>query len=114
VSRAAHLRRWIDSGDYGRIVGGEYPRRDDDRNARVTDDVKAAAASYRESFAQSEDPLITLLRRFGDGTSDVGEWVGAGAGRVRDWMRGGGRSGGGGGGAGGSGTTNGGTAPESN
>jgi Zn-dependent protease with chaperone function len=115
VSRAAHLRRWIDSGEYGRIVGGEYPRREDDRNARVTDDVKAAAASYRDSFAQSEDPLVTLLRRFGDGTSDVGEWVGAGAGRVRDWMRGGGRSGGGGGEAGGgSGTTNGGTAPESN
>jgi Zn-dependent protease with chaperone function len=121
VSRAAHIRRWIDSGEYGRIVGGEYPRRDDDRNARVTDDVKAAAASYRESFAQSEDPLVNLLRRFGDGTSDVGDWMGTGAGRIRDWMRGTGRggsgSGGGEGAGGGSGTTtttNGGTAPESN
>ena len=111
VSRAAHLRRWIDSGEYGRIVGGEYPRRENDRNARITDDVKAAAQSYRESFAASEDPLVSMVRRFGDGTSDVGEWVGAGAGRVRDWMRGGRQSGGGEGESGGSGTTNGGGAP---
>jgi hypothetical protein len=94
VARAAQLRRWIDSGEYGRIVAGEYPRRDDDRNAKVTDDVKAAAQSYRESFNESQDPLVNLLKRVGDNTSDVGEWVGAGAGRVRDWMRGG-RGGGG-------------------
>ena len=115
VSRAAQMRRWIDSGEYGRIIGGEYPRRENDRNARITDDVKAAANSYRESFAASEDPLVTMLKRFGDGTSDVGDWVGAGAGRVRDWMRGGGRGATGGeSGSGGSETTNGGGAPESN
>jgi len=113
VSRAAHIRRWIDSGEYGRIVGGEYPRREDDRNARVTDDIKAAANSYRESFQQSEDPLVNLVRRFGDGTSDVGGWVGAGAGRLRDWARGGARGPGESGGTGGT-TTHGGTAPEAN
>jgi Zn-dependent protease with chaperone function len=107
VARASDLRRWIDSGEYGRIIGGDYPRREDDRNARVTDDVRAAAASYRENFAQSQDPLVNLLKRVGDGTSDVGDWVGAGAGRVRDWMRGG--RGGGGGTSGGGTTTNGGT-----
>ena len=110
VARAAQLRRWIDSGEYGRIVAGEYPRREEDRNAKVTDDVKAAAQSYRESFNESQDPLVNLLRRFGDGSNEVGEWVGAGAGRVRDWMRGSGRGGGGGsspGGTGSSGTTNG-------
>ena len=64
---------------------------------------------------------VAALRAFGDGTSDVGDWVGTGAGRIRDWMRGTGRggsgSGGGEGAGGGSGTTtttNGGTAPESN
>ena len=31
---------------------------------------------------------MSLLRRVGDGATDVGDWVGAGAGRVRDWMRG--------------------------
>src|SRR3954469_5623891 len=53
VARAAELRKWIDSGDYGRILGGDYPRRDSDGNASVTEDVKAAADSYREAFSNS-------------------------------------------------------------
>jgi Zn-dependent protease with chaperone function len=91
VARAAELRRWIDSGEYGRVLAGEYPRREDDASASFTEDVKAAAASYRESFSESQDPLVNLMKRFGGGASDLGGWVGAGAGRVRDWARTGGR-----------------------
>ena len=61
------------------------PGLSDDRNASVGDDVRAAANSYREAFRQSQDPLVSLLRRFGDG---AGDFVGAGANRVRDWMTG--------------------------
>jgi hypothetical protein len=82
VARAAALRQWVDSGAYGRILAGEYLRRDADRSASLSDDAKAAADSYREAFTRSEDPLMSLLRR-------VGEGVGAGASRVRDWMSGG-------------------------
>jgi Zn-dependent protease with chaperone function len=85
VARASALRRWVDSGDYQRILSGEYPRRDDPRPTSVREDVKAAADSYRESFAHSQDPLVSLLRRLGDG---AGDWVGAGASRVRSWMGG--------------------------
>jgi Zn-dependent protease with chaperone function len=92
VARAAELRRWVDSGEYGRILAGDYPRRDDDANASVSEDVKAAAQSYRDAFAHSQDPLIGLLRKLGDGASGVGDWVGAGAGRMRGWMKGGGAS----------------------
>jgi Zn-dependent protease with chaperone function len=88
VARAAELRRWIDGGEYGRILAGEYPRREDDATASWGADVKAAAESYRESFARSQDPLVGLLRKVGDGATDVGDWVGSGAGRVRDWARG--------------------------
>jgi Zn-dependent protease with chaperone function len=95
VARAAELRHWIDEGGYQRILSGEYPRRDDDASASLSDDVKAAADSYRSSFGRSQDPLVGLLRKLGDGASGMGEWVGAGAGRVRDWMSGGaGRAGG--------------------
>ncbi|HEY7223529.1 MAG TPA: M48 family metallopeptidase [Micromonosporaceae bacterium] len=87
VARAAALRQWIDSGVYGRILSGDYPRRDDDRTASTTADVKAAAESYRQAFADSSDPLMSLLRRLGGGASGLSEWVGAGANRVRDWMR---------------------------
>jgi Zn-dependent protease with chaperone function len=106
VARAAELRRWIDAGDYGRILAGEYPRREDDATASWGADVKAAAESYRESFARSQDPLVGLLRKLGDGASDVGDWVGAGADRLRGWARSGRRPGESSGG-GTTGTTNG-------
>src|SRR4051812_18998429 len=93
VARAAEVRAWVDSGEYQRILSGEYPRRDDDGNASVTEEIKAAAASYRESFSRSQDPLVSLLRKLGDGAADVGGWVGAGAGRMRGWMRGDGSDG---------------------
>jgi Zn-dependent protease with chaperone function len=88
VARAAALRAWIDSGAYGRVMSGDYPRRDDDATASVSADAKAAADSYREAFAHSQDPLISLLRRLSDGASGtVGDWVGSNANRIRDWLR---------------------------
>jgi hypothetical protein len=83
VARAAELRKWVDSGEYARIVGGDYPRRDSDGNASVTDDVKAAANSYRESFNNSQDPLVGLLRKLGDGAADL---TGSAARGARNWM----------------------------
>ncbi len=58
------------------------PRRDDDGNASVSEEIKAAAASYREEFSRTQDPLVGLLRRLGDGASDLGEWAGGGAARA--------------------------------
>lgn len=92
VARAAEIRRWVDSGAYQLILSGDYPRREEDAGASMTEDVKEAADSYRESFARSEDPLFKLLRRIGGGASDLGGWVGSGAGKVRDWMATAGRS----------------------
>ncbi|MEU7908644.1 M48 family metallopeptidase [Actinoplanes sp. NPDC049118] len=85
VARAAELRRWIDSGEYGRILGGDFPRRDSDGNASVTGDVKAAAGHYREVFENSPDPLVTLVRRFGGGAADLGGWAGAQTGKAWAW-----------------------------
>jgi Zn-dependent protease with chaperone function len=86
VARAAELRAWIDSGGYGRVLGGDYPRRSDQTPPSLTDDVKAAADAYRQSFERSQDPLVALLRRLGGGASDLGEWVGTGASRLRSWV----------------------------
>ncbi|MEO3745673.1 M48 family metallopeptidase [Plantactinospora sp. B5E13] len=86
VARAADLRRWIDSGEYARMLDGEYPRRADDDLTSVSAEIKAAAESYREAFGRSQDPLVGLLRRLGDGASDLGEWAGGGAARARSWM----------------------------
>jgi Zn-dependent protease with chaperone function len=83
VARAAELRRWIDSGEYARILGGDYPRRDSDGDASVAEDVKAAANSYRETFNNSQDPLVGLLRKLGDGATDLAGTAARGA---RSWV----------------------------
>lgn len=88
VARAMELRRWIDDGAYQRVLAGDYPRREDDAQASVSAEVRAAAAAYRESFSRSEDPLFSMVRRLGDGANGVGDWVGNRAERVRRWATG--------------------------
>nr|WP_307188419.1 M48 family metalloprotease [Nocardia acidivorans] len=73
VLRAAEPRRWITSGDYDRILAGQYPLREQDERARISDRVEEAARAHRQSFDQSEDPLIRTVRNLG---RDVGSAVG--------------------------------------
>jgi Zn-dependent protease with chaperone function len=61
VVRAAELRRWVESGDYTRCLSGEYPRRDSDAEAGVSEAAKAAARSYSETFRQSQDAVGKLV-----------------------------------------------------
>ncbi len=87
VARAAELRRWTDSGEYQRILSGDYPRRENDRTASMSSDAKAAAEDYREAFRRSQDPLVGLLRKLGDSASGLGDLVTGGMGWVRDRTR---------------------------
>jgi Zn-dependent protease with chaperone function len=93
VVRFAELDRWATSGEYEAILAGDYPRRDTDRDAKVTDEARSAANSYRESWARSEDPLAGIFR----GVADTGARV---AGGLFDRFGGGGGNRGGNGGNG--------------
>jgi predicted Zn-dependent protease len=62
VVRFAELDRWATDGSYESILAGDYPRRENDGDASVTDEVRNAANSYRDSWARSEDPLAGILR----------------------------------------------------
>jgi len=62
VVRFAELDRWMTDGSYEAILAGDYPRRDTDRDASFTDEVRNAANSYRDSWARSEDPLAGIFR----------------------------------------------------
>ena len=90
VLRALEIKRWVESGDYERILAGNYPNRADDPRTSFVDEVKAAAASYKQSFDRSPDPLFKFLRDLGGGTANLGNWVAdqvrkmAGAGRPDD------------------------------
>ena len=62
VVRFAELDYWATHGEYDRILGGDYPRRDSDGNASVGEEVKNAARSYQDSWSRSQDPLIGIFR----------------------------------------------------
>jgi hypothetical protein len=62
VLRAAALTNWVDTGGYGAIMAGDYPRRADDDNTRFGDDIAAAARHYKDGFDQSDDPLTGGIR----------------------------------------------------
>jgi Zn-dependent protease with chaperone function len=62
VVRFSELDHWATSGEYERILGGDYPRRDTDRTASVSEEIRSAAKAYQDSWSRSEDPLIGMVR----------------------------------------------------
>src|SRR5690348_16081882 len=53
VVRFAEIDNWYASGEYQRILAGDYPRRADDRTASLGEEIRNAANAYRESWARS-------------------------------------------------------------
>ncbi|HVX44900.1 MAG TPA: M48 family metallopeptidase [Mycobacteriales bacterium] len=78
--RALELRRWATDGGYEQVLAGDYPRREDDGNARFSDDARDAARGYKERFENSGDQLVGALRQ-------VGDTVGQAAGGLSGWLR---------------------------
>jgi Zn-dependent protease with chaperone function len=71
VRRAQELMAWVRSGDYNRIVDGEYVRRGHERDARA--EAGDAVAHYAERFRQA--------------FRDAGDVVGNATGQLADWLR---------------------------
>jgi Zn-dependent protease with chaperone function len=62
--RAAELQRWVDDGSYGRIVGGEYPRRGEVRQERTyADDVSEAATHYAREAREVAGDVVDVAKR---------------------------------------------------
>ena len=72
VVRFAELDYWATHGDYERILGGDYPRRDTDGQASVGEEVRNAAKSYQDSWNRSEDPLIGIFRGVAESAARAG------------------------------------------
>jgi Zn-dependent protease with chaperone function len=65
--RLAQLKSWVESGDYEKIVGGEYRRRDADEKEDVQKEFDEAFKTYREEMRTSNDPLNKVFSRVADG-----------------------------------------------
>ena len=79
VRRVRELMRWVQSGDYDRIMGGEYVRRGRERAAR--EEATDAFAYYSERFRG-------FFRDAGETVSKVGDQIGDATGKLADWLRG--------------------------
>jgi hypothetical protein len=68
--RAAQLQRWIDSGEYDRIVNGDYRRRDDAATPPLSSDLEDAAGYYGDQAKDAMSTISGVLERareaFGD------------------------------------------------
>ena len=60
--RAAELQRWIEAGQYDRIVKGEYARRGAEQDQRpLADDLSEAAAHYAREAKKTVDGVTDAL-----------------------------------------------------
>jgi Zn-dependent protease with chaperone function len=62
VVRFAELDRWMAEGEYETILAGNYPLREDDDQTSVSEEIRAAARSYQESWNRTSDPFIGLVK----------------------------------------------------
>jgi Zn-dependent protease with chaperone function len=74
VRRVAEIQKWVQSGDFDRIMGGQYPRRDGKVDPRT--EAGDAVQYYADRFR-------TIFRDAGDTAGNAGE-------RLAEWLRGGG------------------------
>jgi Zn-dependent protease with chaperone function len=72
VKRTHELMAWVQSGEFDRVVDGEYPRRGDPVDARA--DSSAAVSFYAE--------------RIRDGFRDAGESINSAGKQLAGWLRG--------------------------
>ncbi len=113
VRRVSEVMKWVQSGEYDRIIRGEYRTRDQQTDAR------AEAGDAMEFYAER---FRTIFREAGDNIASLGSQVGGMAEQVADWIRkrggpgGPGGSGGSGesGGSGGPGGSGGSSEPQDN
>ncbi len=78
VRRVSEVMRWVQSGEYDRIIRGEYRRRGDPTDVRQ--EASAAAEFYAERFRE-------MFRELGDNVSTLGNQMGDVSQQISDWLR---------------------------
>jgi Zn-dependent protease with chaperone function len=78
VRRVHELMEWVRSGDYDRIVGGEYITRD------VPPDPRAEAG---DAVAHYSDRFRAMFRDASESVGDIGEQLGDVTQQLSDWLR---------------------------
>jgi Zn-dependent protease with chaperone function len=77
VRRVSEVMSWVQSGEYDRIIRGEYRRRGDPTNVReeASDAMEFYAERFRAIFRELGDNVTTLGNQMGDVSQQVSEWL---------------------------------------
>jgi Zn-dependent protease with chaperone function len=78
VRRVSEILKWVRSGEYDRIMSGEYRKRTDRVDAR--EEATAATEFYAERFRN-------LFKEFGEGVSKAGDKAADAAEKLSGWLR---------------------------
>src|SRR5918992_546284 len=78
VRRVSELMKWVRSGDYDRIINGEYVRRGDPVDARA--EAGEAGDHYAERFR-------SFFKEAGAGVANAGDKMADAAEKLSDWLR---------------------------
>jgi Zn-dependent protease with chaperone function len=78
VRRVSEVMRWVQSGEYDRIIRGDYRTRDEEA------DVRAEAGDAMEFYAER---FRGAFRDLGENVTNLGNQVGGVAEQVADWLR---------------------------
>ena len=77
VRRVSEVMKWVQAGEYDRIVRGEYRRRDDPTDVReeASDAVQFYAERFRKVFAEAGDNLAKAGSQIGGVADQVADWI---------------------------------------
>jgi Zn-dependent protease with chaperone function len=78
VRRVSELMKWVRSGDYDRIMSGEYRKRSQKADPR--EEAADATDHYAEKFK-------TIFKEAGEGVGKVGDKANDAADKLSDWLR---------------------------
>jgi len=78
VRRVSEVMKWVQSGEYDRILRGEYRTRDEQSDVR--EEASGAMEFYAERFRET-------FRDIGDNITSLGNQVGGMAEQAADWLR---------------------------
>jgi Zn-dependent protease with chaperone function len=89
VRRVREVMTWVQSGEYDRIVGGDYIRRGQEPGAReeASDAVEFYAERFRKGFKEAGDAIAGTGQSLAGATEKAGSTIADASEKFADWLR---------------------------
>ena len=86
VTRVSEVMKWVQTGEYDRIIRGEYRTRDQEADVRAEagDAMEFYAERFREMFREAGDNVVNLGSQFSTAAEQAAGWIRARSAGRRD------------------------------